>query len=125
MPMFVRALVAFLACPGIVAIVLTVMLLASSSHTQLVQPFALMLLAAGFVMLLWCVRDFHVSGQGTLAPWAPPRKLVMVGLYPYTRNPMYCCGGHLSCSAGHGRSIRLECWSTPASLLLRFILESC
>jgi len=38
---------------------------------------------------VWCVRDFYVSGKGTLAPWAPPERLVVVGLYQYTRNPMY------------------------------------
>ena len=40
-------------------------------------------------MLLWCVRDFYVAGKGTLAPWAPPRHLVVVGLYRWSRNPMY------------------------------------
>jgi len=30
-------------------------------------------------MLLWCVRDFYVSGKGTLAPWAPPERLVLLG----------------------------------------------
>jgi protein-S-isoprenylcysteine O-methyltransferase Ste14 len=87
--MFTRALVAFLACPGIVAFALPVGWLVVTSHTQVLQPFGLVLLAAGLVALLWCVRDFYVSGQGTLAPWAPPRKLVVVGLYRYTRNPMY------------------------------------
>jgi protein-S-isoprenylcysteine O-methyltransferase Ste14 len=87
--MFARALVAFLACPGLVAVALPVAWLVVTSHTQLLQPFGLVLLAAGLVALLWCVRDFYVSGQGTLAPWAPPRKLVVVGLYRYTRNPMY------------------------------------
>jgi protein-S-isoprenylcysteine O-methyltransferase Ste14 len=43
----------------------------------------------GAVLLLWCVRDFYVAGRGTLAPWAPPRNLVVVGLYRYSRNPMY------------------------------------
>jgi len=28
-------------------------------------------------------------GKGTLAPWSPPANLVIVGLYRYTRNPMY------------------------------------
>ena len=48
-------------------------------------------IALGSVGLLWCVRDFHVSGKGTLAPWAPPQTLVVVGLYRYSRNPMYVC----------------------------------
>ena len=35
------------------------------------------------------MRDFYVAGKGTLAPWDPPQHLVMIGLYRYTRNPMY------------------------------------
>lgn len=52
-------------------------------------PFGLVPVALGTFGLLWCARDFYVSGKGTLAPWAPPQELVVVGLYRYSRNPMY------------------------------------
>jgi protein-S-isoprenylcysteine O-methyltransferase Ste14 len=87
--MFARALLAFLALPGVVAFAVPVAWLVASTHTRLVQPLGLLPLVVGSFALLWCVRDFYVSGQGTLAPWSPPVHLVVVGLYRYTRNPMY------------------------------------
>jgi protein-S-isoprenylcysteine O-methyltransferase Ste14 len=48
-----------------------------------------MVLAVGVVLLLWCVRDFYSAGRGTLAPWSPPEHLVVIGLYRWSRNPMY------------------------------------
>lgn len=88
--MFVRALLAFLALPGVVAILVPVLIAwRGSSQGQLEYPAGLLLLAAGCGALLWCVRDFYVSGKGTLAPWTPPTRLVIVGLYRYSRNPMY------------------------------------
>lgn len=87
--MFLRALLAFLLLPGFAA-VLAPPLIASfdPSRGQLWMP-GLALLFAGAVVLLWCVRDFYVSGKGTLAPWDPPKNLVVVGLYRFVRNPMY------------------------------------
>lgn len=87
--MFIRALIAFLALPGVVAFAVPIGWLVATSRTQLVHPLGLVLLAAGCVALLSCVRDFYVSGKGTLAPWSPPVNLVVVGLYRHTRNPMY------------------------------------
>jgi protein-S-isoprenylcysteine O-methyltransferase Ste14/membrane protease YdiL (CAAX protease family) len=87
--MFARALLAFVALPGVVAFAVPVAWLSASGHTTLVQPMGLLPLLLGVASLLWCVRDFHVSGMGTLAPWAPPAHLVIGGLYRYTRNPMY------------------------------------
>src|SRR5262249_2361805 len=87
--MFARALLAFLALPGIVAFGVPVAWLVARSPPKLVQPLGLVPLICGTVGLLWCVRDFYLSGKGTLAPWAPPVDLVVVGLYRYTRNPMY------------------------------------
>jgi protein-S-isoprenylcysteine O-methyltransferase Ste14 len=87
--MFAQSLIAFVALPGVVAIAVPVAWLWTSSHTRLVHPLGLVPLLVGFFALLWCVRDFYISGKGTLAPWAPPIHLVIVGLYSYTRNPMY------------------------------------
>jgi protein-S-isoprenylcysteine O-methyltransferase Ste14 len=87
--MFTRALIAFLALPGMVAFIIPAAWLWQTGHIQLAHPFGLLSLAFGVLGLLWCVRDFYVSGKGTLAPWAPPKMLVVVGLYRYSRNPMY------------------------------------
>jgi protein-S-isoprenylcysteine O-methyltransferase Ste14 len=87
--MFLRALIAFLVLPGVVAFTVPLAWLWVTGQLQVKQPLGLAILAAGVVALLWCVRDFYVAGKGTLAPWAPPENLVVVGLYRYTRNPMY------------------------------------
>ena len=61
----------------------------ASRPRGLLQPIALVLLVPGITLLLWCVRDFLVTGKGTLAPWDPPRLLVSSGSYRFSRNPMY------------------------------------
>ena len=47
-----------------------------------------LIFALGFLLFARCVRLFAEVGEGTLAPWDPPRKLVVVGPYQYVRNPM-------------------------------------
>lgn len=83
---FWRALAAFLILPGTVAFVVPWLLRPAQPRIHLA---GLPLLVVGIVLLLWCVRDFHVAGRGTLAPWEPPERLVTVGLYRISRNPMY------------------------------------
>ena len=46
------------------------------------------LLGLGLLLFGATLRKFDRDGQGTLAPWDPPRRLVTRGPYAYVRNPM-------------------------------------
>ena len=46
-------------------------------------------LLAGLAVIARCFGDFIRRGRGTPAPYDPPRKLVVAGLYRYVRNPQY------------------------------------
>jgi protein-S-isoprenylcysteine O-methyltransferase Ste14 len=48
-----------------------------------------LLICAGFPVLIDSFYRFAVEGIGTPAPVAPPKQLVIGGLYRYVRNPMY------------------------------------
>ena len=87
--LFVQALLAFLALPGIVGYLVPVVLLERRYRTDPVNVAGLAVAAMGTTILLWCVREFYVAGKGTLAPWTPPRHLVVSGPYRFSRNPMY------------------------------------
>jgi protein-S-isoprenylcysteine O-methyltransferase Ste14 len=54
----------------------------------LVRALGLAIFVGGVVLFTWCVLLFARVGRGTLAPWDPTRRLVVVGPYRYVRNPM-------------------------------------
>lgn len=73
---------------------------------------------AGLSLFLWCLYLFAARGKGTLAPWDPPKHLVVTGPYRYVRNPMI--SGVLMIIAGeavfHG-SASLGVWMLTFLLL--------
>jgi protein-S-isoprenylcysteine O-methyltransferase Ste14 len=46
------------------------------------------LFSLGLIVLVATIRLFATVGHGTLAPWNPPQKLVVRGVYCHVRNPM-------------------------------------
>jgi protein-S-isoprenylcysteine O-methyltransferase Ste14 len=86
---------AVLALPLFVTLIIPALLVrglplrgALSGRGLLLAVGGLLLLAAGLALVAWTVALFFRVGQGTLAPWDPPRRLVLGGPYLYVRNPM-------------------------------------
>lgn len=48
-----------------------------------------LLLGAGFLVVLEAFARFALEGRGTPMPWAPPPRFVVHGTYRFVRNPMY------------------------------------
>jgi protein-S-isoprenylcysteine O-methyltransferase Ste14 len=93
-----RHLLSILLLPFMVVVVVPRWLLGARAH--LPSPWAgttlgtvahalgVVALVLGFALFAWCVALFARVGQGTLAPWDPTRRLVVVGPYRHVRNPM-------------------------------------
>lgn len=88
--MLLRALLAFLALPGIVAFAVPLLIAYALQELPSLGILGSVFVLFGLAGLVWCSWAFYASGKGTLAPWSPPRNLVTHGLYRYSRNPMYC-----------------------------------
>jgi protein-S-isoprenylcysteine O-methyltransferase Ste14 len=62
--------------------------LGSTPTHVVLQLCGLGLLLAGGLLFATSLGRFITEGRGTLAPWDPPRDLVVRGPYRYVRNPM-------------------------------------
>lgn len=56
---------------------------------QFYQCFGILFFSIGIIILFNCIFRFAVEGRGTLSPADPTKKLVIKGLYKFSRNPMY------------------------------------
>ncbi|HEY8164202.1 MAG TPA: isoprenylcysteine carboxylmethyltransferase family protein [Gemmatimonadaceae bacterium] len=66
----------------------TTLTVATGALGVISQIAGILLLAIGLVLFVASLSRFASEGKGTLAPWDPPRQLVLRGPYRYVRNPM-------------------------------------
>ncbi len=94
---FVRHLLAFLALPFVVTVVVPIWIARRSGIAfalrpdfggSLVQLFGVAIGLVGLWLFAFSLLHFIRRGRGTLAPWDPPKNLVVTGPYQYVRNPM-------------------------------------
>jgi len=92
-----RHLLAIAILPGTVTILVPVWIarrhavaltLGGSAGQAASQLVGLALLAVGLLLFASSLRRLATEGEGTLAPWDPPRALVLRGPYRFVRNPM-------------------------------------
>ena len=90
MKLLVKNLVFTLAVPRMVGVYVPLFLVRGRAPASgPIFLLALALLVSGSAIYAWCVWEFAVFGRGTPAPIDAPKKLVVSGLYRYTRNPIY------------------------------------
>jgi protein-S-isoprenylcysteine O-methyltransferase Ste14 len=87
--MMLRACLAFVALPLMVAGVVPWLLSRVPGHALFAARWGILPPIVGALIVLSAVVSFYRRGRGTLAPWDPPRELVVRDLYRFNRNPMY------------------------------------
>jgi protein-S-isoprenylcysteine O-methyltransferase Ste14 len=81
--------------PGLVAGLIPFWILGTKANIPVVQSWRFyqssgtLLFVIGLAVMLNCILSFAVKGRGTLSPADPTKRLVITGLYRFSRNPMY------------------------------------
>src|SRR5580700_10511116 len=96
--LLIRSIVSVLALPVMVTGALPVWLIRTRGYAigaglpmplnVIVAAIGIAIAAIGLFLAAGAMRRFSTEGEGTPAPWDPPRKLVVRGTYRYVRNPM-------------------------------------
>ncbi|MCG8456937.1 MAG: isoprenylcysteine carboxylmethyltransferase family protein [Holophagales bacterium] len=90
MLLLLKNLLFTLVVPGTVGVYLPLWIAGDRGPTSgTLLVLAIVLFGAGLTIYGWCVWDFATFGRATPAPVDAPKRLVVRGLYRYTRNPMY------------------------------------
>jgi protein-S-isoprenylcysteine O-methyltransferase Ste14 len=85
--------------PTVMAVVVPVTILYRTGAVNAGRPFptpwnlapplcGIALIVLGLTLVAGTIALFAAVGRGTLAPWAPPERLVVRGVYRHVRNPM-------------------------------------
>lgn len=89
MSLFLRAAFAVIVLPGVMGFLLPLVAIEPVWKRDMAFAPGLAIVGLGTALLLQCVREFYVAGKGTLAPWSPPKHLVVTGPFRWSRNPIY------------------------------------
>lgn len=90
MKLYVKAAAVTLVVPGGVGGLVPFLLVRGRGPADgAMMALAVCLMAIGAAIYARCVWDFAAFGKGTPLPIDAPKRLVIRGLYRYSRNPMY------------------------------------
>jgi protein-S-isoprenylcysteine O-methyltransferase Ste14 len=93
--LLIRNLIFTILQPGVTAVLLPYLILRNAGQPIFPEVWTIwryigaVLIVTGASVVFICILRLATEGRGTLSPLDPTKKLVIHGLYRYSRNPMY------------------------------------